>query len=81
MSRNIVIYPNRNTTASGSEPYITFSGTTGGTISLVVEDDGSLVFDGNNGGLFGIEDNKDGLYIQLMIYQDYQYYKYGQMIE
>ena len=61
MSRNIVIFPNRNLTGSTDQPYITFSGLTTGTISLVVEDDGSITFDGDTGSLFGISDNKDGL--------------------
>ena len=61
MSRNIIIYPNRGTTGATEQPYITFSGASAGSINLVVEDDGSLVFDGNTGSLFGISDNKDGL--------------------
>jgi hypothetical protein len=61
MSRNIVIYPNRGLTGATDQPYITFSGLTTGTISLVVEDDGSITFDGDTGSLFGISDNKDGL--------------------
>jgi hypothetical protein len=61
MSRNIVIYPNRNLTGSTDQPYITFSGLTTGTIKLVVEDDGDVVYEGNTGALFGIEDNKEGL--------------------
>ena len=61
MSRNIVIFPNRNTTVGGSEPTITFSGASAGTITLKVEDDGSVVYEGDTGGLFSIEDNKDGL--------------------
>jgi len=61
MSRNIVIYPNRGLTGSTDQPYITFSGLTAGSISLVVEDDGSITFDGDTGSLFGISDNKDGL--------------------
>jgi len=61
MSRNIVIFPNRDTTVGGSEPTITFSGASAGTITLKVEDDGSIVYEGNTGGLFSIEDNKDGL--------------------
>ena len=61
MSRNIIINPNRGTTGSTEQPYITFSGLTSGSINLVVEDDGSLTFDGETGSLFGISDNKDGL--------------------
>lgn len=61
MSRNIVIYPNRGLTGATEQPFITFSGLTAGSISLVVEDDGSITFDGDTGSLFGITDNKDGL--------------------
>ena len=61
MSRNIVIFPNRDTTVGGSEPTITFSGASAGTITLKVEDDGSIVYEGDTGALFSIEDNKDGL--------------------
>lgn len=61
MSRNIIIYPNRGTTGATEQPYITFSGASAGTINLVVEDDGSLTWEGDTGGLFQITDNKDGL--------------------
>jgi hypothetical protein len=61
MSRNIIIYPNRGTTGATEQPYITFSGASAGTINLVVEDDGSVTFDGDTGSLFGIADSKDGL--------------------
>jgi hypothetical protein len=61
MSRDIIIYPNRNLTGSTEQPLISFSGLTSGSINLVVEDDGSLTFDGSTGSLFGIIDNKDGL--------------------
>jgi hypothetical protein len=61
MGRNIVIEPNRSNTGSTQQPHIYFSGLTAGTISLVVEDDGSLVYDGTYGGLFSITDTKDGL--------------------
>lgn len=61
MSRNIVIHPNRGLTGATEQPFITFSGLTAGSISLVVEDDGSITFDGDTGSLFGITDNKDGL--------------------
>jgi hypothetical protein len=61
MSRNIVIHPNRGTTGSTAQPYISFDGLSAATINLVVEDDGSITFDGDTGSLFGISDNKDGL--------------------
>ena len=61
MGRNIVITPNRSSTGSTQQPNISFSGLSAGTISLLVEDDGSLVYDGVNGSLFSISDNKDGL--------------------
>ncbi len=61
MPRDIRIQPNRGTTGSTQQPTIYFSGTTGATINLKVEDDGSIVFEGNNGGLFNITDSKDGL--------------------
>ena len=61
MSRDIIIYPNRNLTGATDQPFISFSGLSAGTISLVVEDDGSITFDGDTGSLFGISDNKDGL--------------------
>lgn len=61
MPRDIRIQPNRNTTGSTQQPTIYFSGTTAASINLKVEDDGSVVFEGNNGGLFNITDSKDGL--------------------
>lgn len=61
MPRDIRIQPNRSTTGSTQQPTIFFSGTTGATINLKVEDDGSITFKGNNGGLFNITDSKDGL--------------------
>ena len=61
MGREILITPNRSTTGSTLEPTISFSGATNGTINLKVEDDGSLVFEGVNGGLFNITDSKSGL--------------------
>jgi hypothetical protein len=61
MSRNIVIHPNRGTTGSTAQPYISFDGLSAATINLVVEDDGSITFDGDTGSLFGISDSKDGL--------------------
>lgn len=61
MPRDLRIIPNRNTTGSTQQPTIYFSGTTAGSINLKVEDDGSIVFEGNNGGLFNITDSKDGL--------------------
>lgn len=61
MPRDIRIQPNRSTTGSTQQPTIYFSGTTGASINLKVEDDGSIVFEGNNGGLFNITDSKDGL--------------------
>jgi hypothetical protein len=61
MPRDIRIQPNRNTTGSTQQPTIFFSGTTAASINLKVEDDGSLTFEGNNGGLFNITDSKDGL--------------------
>lgn len=61
MSRDIIIYPNRSLTGSTDQPYISFSGLSAGTINLVVEDDGSITFDGDTGSLFGISDNKEGL--------------------
>jgi hypothetical protein len=61
MPRDIRIQPNRSTTGSTQQPTIYFSGTTAASINLKVEDDGSVVFEGNNGGLFNITDSKDGL--------------------
>ena len=61
MPRDIRIQPNRSTTGSTQQPTIYFSGTTAASINLKVEDDGSIVFEGNNGGLFNITDSKDGL--------------------
>jgi hypothetical protein len=61
MPRDIRIQPNRSTTGSTQQPTIFFSGTTAASINLKVEDDGSIVFEGNNGGLFNITDSKDGL--------------------
>jgi hypothetical protein len=61
MPRDIRIQPNRSTTGSTQQPTIFFSGTTAASINLKVEDDGSLTFEGNNGGLFNITDSKDGL--------------------
>jgi len=61
MSRDINIFPNRGTTASGSEPKISFSGASAGTINLVVEDAGDVVYEGDTGDLFSIVDTKDGL--------------------
>lgn len=61
MPRDIRIQPNRSTTGSTQQPTIYFSGTTGASINLKIEDDGSVVFEGNNGGLFNITDSKDGL--------------------
>ena len=61
MGREILITPNRNTTGSTLEPTISFSGATNGSINLKVEDDGSIVFEGTNGGLFNITDSKNGL--------------------
>lgn len=61
MARDIVIIPNRDFTGSTTQPEIRFSGLTGASITLKVEDDGKLVFEGNTGGLFEIIDNKDGL--------------------
>lgn len=61
MARDIRIQPNRSTTGSTQQPTIYFSGTTAASINLKVEDDGSIVFEGNNGGLFNITDSKDGL--------------------
>jgi hypothetical protein len=40
---------------------IQFSGSYSSSISLVTEDSGSIVFEGNTGGLFSIEDSKDGV--------------------
>jgi hypothetical protein len=61
MPRDIRIQPNRSTTGSTQQPTIYFSGTTAASINLKVEVDGSIVFEGNNGGLFNITDSKDGL--------------------
>jgi hypothetical protein len=61
MGRDIVIIPNRGLTGGTTHPEIRFSGLTDSSIKLKVEDDGSIVFDGNTGGLFEITDSKDGL--------------------
>jgi hypothetical protein len=61
MGRDIVIIPNRGLSGGTTHPEIRFSGLTDSSIKLKVEDDGSIVFDGNTGGLFEITDSKDGL--------------------
>jgi hypothetical protein len=61
MARDIVIIPNRDFTGSTTHPEIRFSGLTGASITLKVEDDGTVVFEGDTGGLFEINDSKDGL--------------------
>ena len=61
MARDIIIIPNRDFTGSTEQPEIRFSGLTGASITLKVEDDGAIVFEGDTGGLFEINDNKDGL--------------------
>ena len=61
MSRDIIIQPNKGTTGSGSEPKISFSGSSAGTINLIVEDTGAVTYEGDTGALFSITDNKDGL--------------------
>jgi hypothetical protein len=59
--RDIIINPNKNTTASALVPTIQFLGLNAATIKLDVEDNGSLVFRGNSGGLFSITDTATGL--------------------
>jgi|NOAtaT_7_FD_contig_81_1444750_length_3611_multi_3_in_0_out_0_4 hypothetical protein len=54
MGRDIIIKPNRNTTGAGLEPVIYFSGETNATISLKVNDDGSVVFGSSNGDILNI---------------------------
>jgi hypothetical protein len=61
MGRDIRINPNLNATASSLYPEIIFSGLSASNIKLKVNDDGSIVFDGDTGGLFSIIDDKDGL--------------------
>lgn len=61
MARDILIIPNRDFTGSTTHPEIRFSGLTGASITLKVEDDGTVVFEGDTGGLFEINDSKDGL--------------------
>jgi hypothetical protein len=45
----------------GINPNIHFSGSVYNSIYLAVEDSGSLTFAGDNGGLFSIDDSKDGI--------------------
>ena len=61
MGRDIIIKPNRSTTGSTLEPRIYFSGETNGTISLKVNDDGSVVFVGSNGDISNI--NNSNLFV------------------
>ena len=61
MGRDIIIKPNRNTTGTGLEPVIYFSGETNATISLKVNDDGSVVFVGSNGDITNI--NNSNLFV------------------
>lgn len=61
MPRDIRIIPNYGATATNQFPRIDFSGPTTSTISLKVDDDGSVVYTGTYGVLFNITDNKDGL--------------------
>jgi hypothetical protein len=65
MSRDIRIIPNRLTSATGSEPYIEFSGLSASSIKLVVLDDGSVQFIGDSGGLFGLYDDLSGLLLGI----------------
>jgi len=61
MARDILIIPNRGNTASNQFPEIQFNGLSASTISLKVDDDGSVVYTGDYGSLFNITDSKDGL--------------------
>lgn len=61
MPRDIRIMPNYGATATNQFPRIEFSGPTISTISLKVDDDGSVVYTGTYGVLFNITDSKDGL--------------------
>lgn len=61
MPRDILITPNRGSTGSNAFPKIQFNGLSSSTISLKVDDDGSVVYSGTYGVLFNVTDSKDGL--------------------
>ena len=61
MTRDIRINPKLGSTSSNDFPTIDFGGLSSSSISLKVEDDGSVVYTGTYGTLFSITDNKDGL--------------------
>ena len=61
MPRDIRIYPKLGSTSSNDFPRIEFNGLSASTISLKVDDDGSVLYTGTYGTLFNISDSKDGL--------------------
>ena len=61
MSRDILITPNRGSTGPSNYPTIDFGGLSSSSISLKVDNDGSIVYTGTYGALFNVTDNKDGL--------------------
>ena len=61
MTRDIRINPKLGSTSSNDFPTIDFGGLSSSSISLKVEDDGSVIYTGTYGTLFSITDNKDGL--------------------
>lgn len=61
MSRDIRITPNLGSTTLNQFPRIDFGGLSSSSISLKVDDDGSVVYTGTYGVLFNVTDNKDGL--------------------
>jgi len=61
MPRDIRIYPKLGSTSSNDFPRIEFNGLSASSISLKVDDDGSVLYTGTYGTLFNISDSKDGL--------------------
>jgi hypothetical protein len=61
MPRDIRIYPKLGSTSSNDFPRIEFNGLSASTISLKVDDDGSVLYTGTYGTLFNISDSKDGI--------------------
>ena len=61
MARDIRIHPKLNSTTANDFPKIDFGGLSASTISLKVDDDGSVVYTGTYGVLFNVTDDKDGL--------------------
>lgn len=62
MPRDIRIHPKFGSTSSNDFPRIDFGGLSASTtISLRVDDDGSVVYTGTYGALFNISDSKEGI--------------------